>query len=95
LLDDTNYNITLDKLNTLQASINIVSDVLLKMQKNRVGFGEWISEREAIEITNLSRSTLLKLRKEGKIRSSTITGKQVYYLLSDFKKLLDKNEEEM
>ncbi len=79
----------------MQASVNIVSEMLVKMQKQRVSFGEWISEKEVMEITGLSRSTLLKLRKEGKVRSSTITGKQVYYMLPDFKKLLDKNEEEI
>ena len=95
MLSDSEYNIVVEKLNTLQASINIVAEMLLKMQKERVSFGEWASEKEVMEITGLSRSTLLKLRKAGKVRSSTISGKQPYYILSDFKKLLDKNEQEL
>ena len=95
MLNDSEYNIVVEKINTLQASVNIVAEMLLKMQKERISFGEWVSEKEIIAITGLSRSTLLKLRNEGKISSSTISGKRPYYRLSDLKALLNKNEQEM
>lgn len=85
----------IDKLDALQASVNIVAETLTKMQKEKTTFGEWVPEREAIGITGLSRATLLKLRNQGKLSSSSISGKHPYYRLSDFKKLLDKNEFEM
>jgi len=53
---------------------------------------DWITEKEAIRITGLCRSTLLKLRKEGELTSSTLSGKENFYRLSDIKKLLDLNE---
>ena len=80
------------KLDALQASMNTIAEMLLKMQKNKVAFGDWVSEQDLIDIIGLKKSSLLKLRNEGKITFSTITGKQKYYRLSDFKKLLDKNE---
>ena len=54
--------------------------------------GAWVSEKELIALTGLSRNTLLKLRQDGQITRSTISGKKNYYRLGDFKKLLDKNE---
>ena len=85
-------DIIIAKQDALQASLNTIADMLLKLQKEKATFGDWVSEKEAIKATGLSRSTLLKLRNEGKVTSSTISGKQNYYRLSDFKKLLDKNE---
>ncbi|OFY85358.1 MAG: hypothetical protein A3F72_03585 [Bacteroidetes bacterium RIFCSPLOWO2_12_FULL_35_15] len=82
----------IEKLDAVQASMNSIVETLDKIQKEQTTFGDWISEKETISITGLSRSTLLKLRKTGKVRKSTFTGKQLYYKLSDFKKLLDKNE---
>ena len=75
--------------------MNIIAEMLYKLQKERTTFGEWVPEKEVIAVTGLSRATLLKLRNAGKVTSSTISGKQLYYRLSDFKKLLDKNELEM
>ena len=48
MLNDTNHILVIEKLNTMQASVNIVSEMLVKMQKQRVSFGEWISEKEEI-----------------------------------------------
>ena len=95
MLNDNNINNVIDKLSALQASVNIISEQLQKLQKERTTFGEWVAEKEVIAVTGLSRATLLKLRNAGKVTSSTISGKQLYYRFSDFKKLLDKNELEM
>jgi hypothetical protein len=72
----------MEKVDALQASVNSIAEIVLKIQK------------EKIAVTGLSRSKLLELRKTGKVSSSSISGKKPYYKLSDFKKLLDKNEEE-
>ena len=85
----------INKLDILQGSVNIIAETIAKMQKEKTTFGEWVPEREAIVITGLSKATLLKLRNQGKLSSSSISGKHPYYRLSEFKKLLDKNEFEM
>lgn|GEM_PF-1662828 len=92
---DNNIDVLIDKINALQVSINTITETLKKMEKNKITFGDFVSEKEAIEITGLSRSSLLNLRREGKLNISTLTGKQKFYRLSDFKKLLEKNEEEI
>jgi Mg2+ and Co2+ transporter CorA len=91
LLNDTKIDLLFDKLNALEASVNTIAEML---QKEKIILGDWLSEKETIAATGLSRSTLLKLRKLGKISSSTITGKQLYYKKTDFIKLLNKNEQE-
>lgn len=59
--------------------------------KNKM-FGEWISEKEAMQLTGLSRSSLFTLTKQGKLIKSSIAGKKNYYKLSDFKRILDENQ---
>jgi len=81
-------------LKSLEAKIDLLTDAVSVQKKNKQLFGEWIEEKEVMAMTGLSRNTLLKLRNEGKIRRSTLAGKQNYYRLSDFKKLLDQNENE-
>lgn len=53
--------------------------------------GGWICEQKAMNITGLSTSSLYRLRKGGKVRSSFIVGKGMFYMASDFKKMLDTN----
>jgi len=98
LQNDSNINCLIDKVDSLQLSVNTLAQKLDMMQKEKHITGSWISEKEVIESEALgrpSRSSLLKLRKEGKLRSTKFSGKAIFYQLSDFKKLLDKNELEM
>ena len=95
MLNDHNLISLIDKLTALQASVNIIAETLNKMQKDKVMLGDWMSEKEIMEATGLSRSSLLKLRNTGKVTSSSILGKQPYYKLCDFKKLLDINEQQI
>lgn len=95
MLNDTNKDILITKLDTLQESVNIIAETLQKMQRDKIALGGWVSEKETMTITGLSRSTLLKLRRDRKLGCSTLSGKQLFYRLSDFKKLLDKNEFEL
>lgn len=94
MLNDTNINELTEKVEALQASVNSVAEMLTTMQKDRLTFGDWVPEHEVMTITGLSKATLLKLRNGGKLSSSTISGKQIYYRLSSIKKLLDRNEQE-
>ncbi len=82
--------ITMEKLRSELADIKKLVEHLLD-EKN--GIDDWITEKHAIKISGLCRGTLFKLRKEGKVSSSTLSGKQNFYRLSDLKKLLDINEQ--
>ncbi|HWY12201.1 MAG TPA: hypothetical protein VN026_12790 [Bacteroidia bacterium] len=90
--NDTQIQLLIDKLEALQASVNIIAETVDKMKKEKMALGDWTIEKEVIAVTRLSRSKLLDLRKTGKVSSSSFNGKTPYYRLSDFKKLLDKNE---
>jgi hypothetical protein len=59
-------------------------------EKNEV-LDDWISQETAERISGLKRTRLYELRRNGKVRSSTITGKKVFYRRSDFAALLEEN----
>ena len=75
------------KLDSFQATINYLKDLIEQLVDGQNKIEDWITEKEAIRITGLCRSTLLRLRKEGELTSSTLSGKQNFYRLSDIKKL--------
>lgn len=81
----------IEHIRLLEMKIDLLIQVINVQNKRERTFGEWLEEKEIISLTGLSRNTLLKLRQEGRITRSTISGKQNYYRLSDFKKLLEKN----
>lgn len=97
--DDLNKTATLADMTIIVEQIRVLEhklDQLFKIleskyQRDKV-FGDWISENEAVELTKLSKSTFLILRKEGKLTSSTISGKANFYRLSQIKELLEENE---
>ena len=97
--DDLNKTATLANMTIIVEQIRVLEhklDQLLKIHKSKFQkekvFGDWISENEAVELTNLSKSTFLILRKKGKLSSSSISGKANFYRLSQIKKLLEENE---
>jgi len=66
--------------------------LLLQKAQTENMLGDWISEKDAIALSGLGRTRLYQLRMKGIITSSTLGGKAVFYRLSDFKVLLNKNE---
>lgn len=82
-----------NKFEMLQIELSYLKDLMEQLIEAHNKIEDWITEKEAIRISGLSRSTLLKLRKEGQLTSSTLSGKQNFYRISDFKKLLDINEQ--
>src|SRR4051812_41229597 len=90
--DILELNRILEYLKLIDRKIDLVTEAIAIQKKEQQLFGMWISEKELIKLTGLSRNTLLKLRKEGRITRSTISGKKNYYRLSDFKRILDENE---
>ena len=88
LILDTN-----NKLDSLHATVEYLKELLEKMITTDTKIDDWITEKEAMRISGLSRTTLSRLRKTGELTSSSIAGKHLYYRYSDFKKILDRNEE--
>lgn len=83
------------KLAGMQAKIDAMYDLLLQKSIAEQSFGDWIPQHLAEKLCGLKRSSLLALRKAGKLTSSTISGKGVFYRRSDFEKLLNENENEL
>jgi hypothetical protein len=81
-------------LKRLEKKIDLLKEEIAYVLKKDVLHSGWISESEVRALTGLSRNTLLKLRQDGKILRSTISGKKNFYRIDDFKKLLDKNQGE-
>ena len=52
---------------------------------------DWLTNAEAMEYLGLSRPTLARYRKSGKLRFSKV-GSNVFYRLSDIEALLDVHE---
>lgn len=77
----------------LQTELSDIKKLIEQLMEERNKLDDWITEKEAIRISGLCRSTLLTLRKQGDLTSSTLSGKQNFYRLSDFNKLLETNEQ--
>jgi len=72
---------------------NLVLDLTsyLQEEQDNMLLGDWVSSKRIMKLTGLSTSSLYRLRKTGKVRSSFIVGKGMFYMSIDFKKLLDAN----
>lgn len=92
LTKDSKYDIC-DMFEVLQTELSELKNLVEQLVRDNNRIDGWITEVEAIGISGLSRGTLFKLRKQGVISSSTLSGKQNFYRLSDFKKLLELNEQ--
>jgi hypothetical protein len=86
---DENLEARLDALEDLLFSINQKLNTAITQNEN---IGGWLKEKDIIRITGLKKSSLYTLRRKNKITSSSIAERGVFYRLSDFEKLLNKNE---
>lgn len=53
---------------------------------------DWISQKQAEQLTGLSKSTLYAMRKQDLLSHSTFTGKEVFYRKSDLVSYLNRQE---
>jgi hypothetical protein len=53
---------------------------------------DWISQKQAEQLTGLSKSTLYAMRRQDLLTHSTFTGKEVYYRRSDLIRFLNMQE---
>ena len=68
--------------NQVQVLVQIVQERHLDL--------EWLPEPKVIQLLNISKSSLLRLRKSGDLQGSVLAGR-VFYKLSDVNKLLNRN----
>lgn len=81
----------LEKLSGIEEKLDAISNKIDYKETDQT-IGEWISEKQAIKLTGLSRSTLYRLRKDDEVSSSKLKEKKNYYRKSDMNRLLNKNE---
>ena len=82
----------LNKLNVIEETLKAALNILQFKKIENKELNGWVSEAEARRVTGLSRSQLLKMRKEGKLSESSLSVKTPWYKISDFIKLLEENE---
>lgn len=81
------------KLEALEERLIFLQQLLEKALVEKATVGDWISEEQVRQMTGLGRTTLRNLRQQGRIRSSSIAGKAVWYRLSDIEQMLNDNQD--
>lgn len=80
------------RINQLQKKIDELTDLVKNLQLKDRGVGDWLTQDDVLNITGLGKTKLYEMRRDGRIRSSHLTGKAVFYRRSDIEALLNKNE---
>lgn len=80
------------QLTDVQDRLDAIQKLLMQNSQTEGMLGDWVDENTAIAISGLKKSSLFALRKAGKLTSSTISAKGVFYRRSDFERLLNDNE---
>jgi len=90
----TNTDITAiqDQLKGVQEELSDIKALLVQKSVADKSLGDWIPEHLAIELSGLKKSSLFEMRKAGRLKYSTISGKGVFYRKSEFEKILNTNE---
>lgn len=81
----------LGEIRLLKKEIALLKEAINVQTVKEQMFGPWIREKETIEITECSRGTLDRMKNDGEILGTKLSGKENFYLKSSFRKLLDKN----
>lgn len=81
-----------EQLTQLQGQVAELLHLVQKMAITNNPLGDWVNTRNAMLITDLSASSLYKLRASGKLSESSLSGKAVFYRISDLTRILNENE---
>ncbi len=81
-----------ERICRLEKKIDELIERIKKLSLDDRGVGDWLSQEDALNLTGLGRTKLYELRKDGRIRSSHLEGKAVFYRRSDIEALLNQNE---
>ena len=91
-MSETEYINMSNRLEALEKSIDGLIKLLLNINSERQSLAGYIHQAEFMALARLSRSQLHKMRKEGKLSESSITGKTPWYRVEDLIKILKENE---
>ena len=80
------------RIKALEKKIDELTTTILKFISEKQAIGDWLSEELTIQLTGLCKSKLYELRNDGKVRSSNLTERKIFYRRSDFEQLLNKNQ---
>lgn len=91
---EKNLHIVVDdkSLRAIESSIAQLKLLIENWKTVETAIGDWIPEDEVLRISQLGKTSLYNLRKSGKLSSSTISGRGVFYRKSDLERLLNNNE---
>lgn len=81
-----------EQVRLLERKIEGLIEVVTALNEKDQAIGDWIPSSMAKRIAKLGKTSLYKMREAGKLSDSTISGKMVFYRMSDFERILNENE---
>ncbi len=79
-------------IKTLEKKIDDLYKIIEKFIAEKQSIGDWMNEELTMNITGLGKTKLYELRNTGKVRSSSLTERKLFYRRSDLERLLNKNQ---
>lgn len=80
------------RITALERKIDELVKMINVLIEEKQSIGDWINEKQAMILTGLGKTSLTELRNGGKVRSSTLTDRKIFFRRSDFEKLLENNQ---
>jgi predicted DNA-binding transcriptional regulator AlpA len=80
------------RIKALEQKIDELTNIIQKFISDRQAIGDWLNEEQTMQFTGLGKTKLYELRNTGKIRSSNLTERKIFYRRSDIEKLLNRNQ---
>lgn len=89
---ETLYITNETQIKQLEKKIDDLVSLVERLISERQSIGDWMNEKLAMDLTGLGKTKLYELRNNGKVRSSCLTERKLFYRRSDFEKLLNTNQ---
>jgi len=80
------------QIKALEKKIDELYAIIEKFIAEKQSIGDWMNEKLTMNITGLGKTKLYELRNSGKVRSSSLTERKLFYRRSDLERLLNKNQ---
>lgn len=80
------------QIKALEKKIDELYAIIEKFIAEKQSIGDWMNEKLTMNITGLGKTKLYELRNTGKVRSSSLTERKLFYRRSDLERLLNKNQ---
>ncbi len=80
------------QIKALEKKIDELYVIIEKVIAEKQSIGDWMNEKLTMNITGLGKTKLYELRNTGKVRSSSLTERKLFYRRSDLERLLNKNQ---